>query len=168
MGPARTLPAGVLTAVPLTGCGGSDDKGGGAPRDTGASPTAGVPWATAAATPAAQAPARSAAGGHDIAACADADCDVRVPAPVGMGFPGPAGHTDLAATEVGPDTVASTLTWPRGRSHSAVNGTGQGCLTVLRPGGSDTSCARLPGPPPAPEPGMTGPDGTALLHPRTG
>ncbi|MFF2503872.1 hypothetical protein ACFVTY_10920 [Streptomyces sp. NPDC058067] len=120
--------------------------------------------------PPSSAAARPAADGHDVSACADADCEIAVSQPLTVRFKGPGGPTTLSVTEVGPDKAEFTVKGGNGRSRAGANGEGSGCVTVLSSNGSSTSCGGAPGARPTAEPGTvviqiaTGQDGTAILQ----
>lgn len=112
-----------------------------------------------------------AADGNDVGACADGNCEIAVSEPVTFPVGGPAGPVTLSVTEVGPHKVEYTLKSGNGQTKGGVSGPGQGCLTVLRPGGSGNSCGNLGrADRPSPQPGAlviqvtAGEDGTAILH----
>ncbi|MFI8306060.1 hypothetical protein ACIF80_21970 [Streptomyces sp. NPDC085927] len=171
----------VFTAVALTGCGGFDERGTGTPDDARLSASRSgadappAPWSTPSSEPAGDTgpakPSAPAADGRDPAACADGDCEITVSGPVTIRFDGPAGSTTLSVSEVGPDRIEYEVTSGNGRSAGGAEGRGQSCRTVLRAGGSGTSCGGIgdDGPPGA-RPGTVivqvapGADGTALLR----
>ncbi|MFE2446464.1 hypothetical protein ACWDHW_10830 [Streptomyces melanosporofaciens] len=162
----------VLTAVAVTGCGGSDETDGAPPRDGRPSASRSAPSSTSSSGsggPSAK-PSVSAADGSDVAACADGDCEVAVSAPVTVRFKSPTGPATLSVTEVGPNKVEYTVKSGNGRSQGGASGPGQGCVTVLRDHGSSNVCGRLGPARPAAQPDavviqMTaGADGTAILH----
>ncbi|MFC5958621.1 hypothetical protein ACFP51_30550 [Streptomyces pratens] len=171
----------VFTAVALAGCGGFDERGTGTPDDTRPSASrsgADAPPASLS-TPSSEPaggtgpakPSVSAADGRDPAACADGDCEIAVSGPVTIRFDGPVGSTTVSVSEVGPDRIEYEVKSGNGRSAGGAEGRGQSCRTVLRAGGSGTSCGGIgdDGPPSA-RPGTVvvqvtpGEGGTALLH----
>ncbi|MDQ8705490.1 hypothetical protein RCO28_23760 [Streptomyces sp. LHD-70] len=159
---SRAVGAVLLAAVTLTACGGSTDDGKALSPSPKTSPT---PRPTPSPTP-----SLTAEDGHDIKACADADCEVLISEPVEVSFDGPGGKAALSVTEVGPDKVAYTVKSANGRSRGSASGPGQGCLTVLRENGSGNSCGRVGTAAPEAQPDAVvvqlaaGEDGTALLH----
>ncbi|SDD91048.1 hypothetical protein [Streptomyces prasinopilosus] len=155
----------VLAAVALAGCGGPGEEGRGIPGDT--RPAASRSGADAPPV----SPSVPAADGRDPAACADGDCEIAVSGPVAVRFDGPAGRTTVSVSEVGPHRIEYAVESGNGRSASGTEGRGHSCRTVLRAGGSATSCgAAGDGGPPGARPGtvvvqvVPGEDGTALLR----
>ncbi|MFI6642703.1 hypothetical protein [Streptomyces sp. NPDC050504] len=106
-----------------------------------------------------------------MAACADGDCEIAVSGPVTIRVDGPAGPATLSVTEVGPNRIEYTVESGGSRSDNGASGPGQGCLTVLRPHGSGTSCGAL-GDAARPDPRsgavviqvLAGEDGTAIVR----
>lgn len=58
-------------------------------------------------------------------------------------FKGPAGPAMLTVTEVGPHKVEYTVKSGNGQSKGGADGSGQGCVTVLRSNGGGNSCGGL-------------------------
>ncbi|MDI3417518.1 hypothetical protein [Streptomyces luteolus] len=160
----RAVGAVLLAAVSLTACNGPTDDG----KPLSPNPkTTPAPAPTPTPSPT---PSRTAEDGHDIKACADADCEVLTSKPVEVSFDGPGGKATLSVTEVGPNKVAYTVKSANGRSRGSASGPGQGCITVLRANGSGNSCGRVGTSAPEAQPDAVvvqvaaGADGTALLH----
>ncbi|MDI3385170.1 hypothetical protein QIS99_02895 [Streptomyces sp. B-S-A8] len=174
VGAIAAVSAVLLASVSLTACAGPADDGkggdgkGGAPGHSRSAKPGPRPEPTPKPTPK---PSFTAEDGHDIKACADADCEVVTSKPVKVSFDGPGGKTTLSVTEVGPNKVAYTVKSANGQSRGSASGPGQGCITVLHANGSGNTCGRIdPSSPPDPQPDavvvqlVSGADGTALLH----
>ncbi|MHC3455595.1 hypothetical protein [Streptomyces prasinus] len=167
----------VLALVALAGCGGFGEEDAGTWGETRPSASrsgADAPPVFSSAPssgPAGGPGPESAADGRDPAACADGDCEITVSGPVTIRFDGPAGRTAVSVSEVGPDRIEYEVESGNGRSASGTEGRGHSCRTVLRAGGSNTSCGAIGDDGPAgARPGTVvvqvapGEDGTALLR----
>lgn len=163
----------VAALAGLTGCAGVIEDG--KPGDTG--PGVSFTSATVASVTPGGAPSPTAADGTDIAACADATCEINVSAPVTVPFRGPDGDAELSVTEVGTNKIAyrlrsGTAENPR-TSTGRATGAGSGCTSVITRDGSSNSCGPVRGMP-ATQAGTVamrltgGPDGVALLVLRAG
>lgn len=136
----------ALALLALAGCGGPAP----APPRTSAPAT---PRTSAPATP----PPPATADARGLRACADADCEVTVAAPVDIAFAGPEGRAGLTVTEAGRAAVGYRLVSGEGHTRGSATGPGSACWAVLSAGGSSGGCG-----PGAPAP--TAAPGTVALH----